>query len=306
MSTNPNSALGTNGAFGGRTSVNAFNDVLAAFSKGGILSGWTCVPSSGMTVTLGGEADVRDVAIAEDPYGNKTTVNNISGTPVSVSLSAASLTGNRVDSIVAYVNSPASASATTLDNPSVVGIIAVDGTASATTPLPPDETAIRAAITADGGTGTTAYYVELAQILVPVGTTDILLNYIAQLNYAPLGEKHIGTYDALPTPTGPNVFRLGALTVVFGTNTASAPSEVNRFNSGNVAGANLYRHKYTFNQSFGTTFGIKPTLLYTIEGQDWKMSGDAVWTQTIFEYIDTLRNDNLNKPCTVKWIAFGY
>ena len=78
---NPNNAIGTNAAFGGRTSPNAFNDVLGAFKNRGILSGWVCSPNSGMSVVLGGDGINRDVAIAEDNAGNKTTVNNISGSP---------------------------------------------------------------------------------------------------------------------------------------------------------------------------------------------------------------------------------
>ena len=51
--TNPNNAVGTNAAYGGRTSVNAFNDDLTIYSRG-ILSGWACSPKSGMTVQIGG------------------------------------------------------------------------------------------------------------------------------------------------------------------------------------------------------------------------------------------------------------
>ena len=52
--TNPNNAVGTNGALGGRTSVNAFNDNLAIYASRGIVSGWTVSPSSNMTVSVGG------------------------------------------------------------------------------------------------------------------------------------------------------------------------------------------------------------------------------------------------------------
>ena len=69
--TNPNNAVGTNGAYGGRTSVNAFNDILGAFSSG-ILSGWVCSPDTGLTLALGGDGTTRDVAVAEDTAGNKT------------------------------------------------------------------------------------------------------------------------------------------------------------------------------------------------------------------------------------------
>lgn len=175
MGTNPNLAMGTNGAFGGRTSVNAFNDVLGAFTGPGIVSGWQVAPQSGMTIAAGGVGVMRDVAIAEDTIGNRTTVNNRSGSPVPVEIPAASATTDRIDCVVAYVNSPATVNSTTLDNPEAVGLIDVKGTTSA-----PDDAAIRAAITADGGTGTTAYYVILATISVPAGTTVITQNLITQ------------------------------------------------------------------------------------------------------------------------------
>lgn len=176
MGTNPNNLVGTNGAYGGRTSVNAFNDVLSAFTTDGVVSGWNCAPQSGMVVQLGGDSLSRDVAIAEDPFGNRTTINNREGEPVPVEISAASATTQRIDCVVAYVNSPATVQSTTLDNPEAVGIIDVKGSASSE----PDDEAIRAAITADGGTGSTAYYVILATITVPAGATSITDSEIAQ------------------------------------------------------------------------------------------------------------------------------
>ena len=80
--TNPNNAIGTNAAYGGRTSVNAANDNLALYTSRGVVSGWTLSPDTGMTISVGGASDVRDVAVAEDAAGNRTTINNISGTPV--------------------------------------------------------------------------------------------------------------------------------------------------------------------------------------------------------------------------------
>ncbi|MBQ5908875.1 MAG: hypothetical protein IIW85_00935, partial [Bacteroidaceae bacterium] len=103
--TNPNNAVGTNGAYNGRTSVNAFNDIMGAFTKG-VVSGWNCTPKSGMTVSVGGDGSTRDVAIAEDNAGNKTSINNISGQPIDVTIPAAPATGNRIDLIVAYVENP--------------------------------------------------------------------------------------------------------------------------------------------------------------------------------------------------------
>ena len=169
--TNPDNAVGTNAAYGGRTSVNAFNDDLAGYARG-IMSGWVCQPNSGLTVSLGGSGSVRDVAVAEDNAGNKTTINNISGTPVDVTMSAAPGTNSRIDAIVAYVDNPPQGSSTIADNYEACGLIAVDGTA-ASSPVAPSDGAIRSAITADGASGTTAYYVVLAYVTIASGTTDI-------------------------------------------------------------------------------------------------------------------------------------
>lgn len=173
--TNPDNALGTNGAFGGRTSVNAFNDVLATFDSAGIVSGFAVAPDTGMTVEVGGSGTVRDVAVAEDPFGNRTTVDNISGDPIPVTIDTASTTTARIDSIVAYVNSPANASDTSVDNPTACGIISVNGTSGGA----PLDSAIRTAITADGGTGSTAYYVVIANVSVPANTTTITSGLIS-------------------------------------------------------------------------------------------------------------------------------
>ena len=178
--TNPDNTVGTNAGFNGRTTPNAFNDVLATFSGRGIISGWTCSPKSGMTIQLGGNGSDRDVAIAEDNAGNKTTINNRTATPVEITLDGAPATNNRIDSIVAYVDNPQQgAGSTDVDFPSQVGIIAVKGTVAAT-PSAPTEAQIRTAITADGATGASAYYVVLANITVGTGVTTIGSGVIAQ------------------------------------------------------------------------------------------------------------------------------
>lgn len=177
MSTNPNNAVGTNAAYDGRTSVKAFNDNIGAYSSG-ILSGWACSPNTGMTVSLGGDGTTRDIAIAEDVAGNKTTINNISEDPISVTMSAAPSTNSRIDLIVAYVDNPPQGSATSIDNPGACGLIAVEGTAAAD-PVAPNDSAIRTAITADGASGSTAYYVVLATITIASGTTDLAADNIA-------------------------------------------------------------------------------------------------------------------------------
>ena len=189
MTTNQNNAIGTNAAYSGRTSVNAFNDDLAAYSRG-ILTGWNCQVDTGLTVILGGGHSVRDVAIAEDNAGNKTTINNISLDEVPVTLDTAPGANSRIDAIVAYVDNPPQGSNSTADNPEACGIIPVAGT-PAVSPQAPDDNAIRTAITADGASGTTAYYVVLATVTVPTGTTDLIPGYIQQGDKSVLNTNQI-------------------------------------------------------------------------------------------------------------------
>lgn len=177
--TNPDNTVGTNAGYDGRTTPNAFNDILGAFTRG-LVSGWACTPKSGMTVKLGGDGSTRDVAIAEDNAGNKTTINNRTATPVEITLAGAPATGNRIDSIVAYVDSGQSGQgATDVDFPSITGIIAVRGTAAGS-PTAPTEAQIRTAITNDGADGAGAFYVILANITVGQGVTTIGSGVITQ------------------------------------------------------------------------------------------------------------------------------
>lgn len=188
--TNPGNAVGTNAAYGGRTSTNAFNDVLSAYTRG-VLSGWECAPNSGLTVSLGGDGATRDVAVAVDNAGNKTTINNISEAPVDVTIGAAPGADSRVDAIVAYVDNPAQGDDTTADNPDACGLIVVPGTVSSS-PVEPSENAIRTAITSDGASGPTAYYVVLATVTIASGTTDIDSSMIKAGTGANKGEVFIG------------------------------------------------------------------------------------------------------------------
>lgn len=190
MATNPNNAVGTNGAFGGRTSVNAFNDVLSVFNGRGIIQGWDMAPNEGMIINIGGDGTTRDVAVAEDNIGNKTTINNISEEPIALTIPAAPAASSRIDAVVAYVDNPAQGSATETDNPAACGLIVVEGTV-ATTPTAPDEDAIRTAITADGGAGTVAYYVVLGTVTVASGTTDISANMLTKGGYAAVTSDNI-------------------------------------------------------------------------------------------------------------------
>lgn len=194
--TNPNNAIGTNGAYGGRTSVNAFNDGLAVYASRGVLSGFTVSPDTGMKVVIGGSGTTRDVAVAEDNAGNRTTINNISGAPVSVTIPGAPASNSRIDLLVAYVENPPQGTATITDNYGVCGLIVVSG-ASAATPVEPDDSDIRTAITADGASGTTAYYVVLGSVKVSAGATDITGNMITQGAKVSLGGDLLKTSGLL-------------------------------------------------------------------------------------------------------------
>lgn len=189
MSSNPNNAVGTNAAYSGRTSVNAFNDGLAAYGRG-ILSGWACSTSTGLNVQLGGASTVRDVAVAVDNAGNRTTINNISGAPIEMTISAAPSTNSRIDAIVAYVDNPPEGVSTVADNPAACGMIVVKGNAAAS-PVEPNETMIRSAITADGASGVTAYYAILATVTIASGTTDLTSDNIAAGPSAGIGALNV-------------------------------------------------------------------------------------------------------------------
>lgn len=230
--TNPNNAVGTNGAFGGRTSVDAFNDGLASYSAG-IMSGWACEPSSGLTVVLGGDGNTRDVAIAEDNAGNKTTINNISGSPISVTVGAAPNSNSRIDSIVAYVDNPPTGSSTATDNYGACGLIVVPGTVAAS-PVAPNESTIRTAITADGASGTTAYYVVLANITVASGTTDI---------------------DSTMIKAGDNA-GINANNIDFSTFDSSVFPIINTQTSNNNINSDQYYDQYTYNVTVPGVYAI--------------------------------------------------
>lgn len=169
--TNPNNAVGTPAAFSGRTSVKAFNNITGAFTSG-IISGWACAPVSGLTVAVGGNAGTRDIAVAEDASGNRTTISNISEAPIEVVMGSSPATYNRIDAIVAYVEPSPTGDSSTQDNPAACGIIPVAGTAAAN-PVQPTDAQIRSAITTDGGTGASAYYCILTIIQRTPGQTTI-------------------------------------------------------------------------------------------------------------------------------------
>lgn len=194
MSTNPNNSVGTNGAYGGRTSVKAFNDILGVLSGRGVLSGWAVSPDNGMTVSVGGVAGKRDVAILEDNNGNRTTANNINESPILIDIPAAPASNSRIDSIVLYVDNPPQGTANAVDNPAACGLIVVSSDIAGS-PTPPSDTAVRAAITADGASGSTAFFCVVADIRIAAGTTNITSNMITMKDKSSAGVSRVNTDD---------------------------------------------------------------------------------------------------------------
>lgn len=286
--TNPNNAVGTPAALNGRTSVEAFNDLTQMLTSG-ILSGWAVSPSSGMTVSIGGASGIRDVAIAENPSGLLTTVNNISKTPIPLTIATASTTSSRVDSIVAYVNSPASSSAAATDNPSVCGLLDVQGTTSA-----PTEEMIRSAITNDGGTGTTAYYVVLATISIPANTTTITWSNITDGNKSSLASLVISSENIADDAITSSKISNGAVGTAQIANSAitNAKMASNSVNTAQIANSAITNAKISTkavesdNVNFATFAEFNPsrTILATsnieISGNNsYKQVGSAVTIQ---------------------------
>jgi hypothetical protein len=238
-----------------------------------------------MTVTLGGDGTTRDIAIAEDVSGNKITVNNISEAPISVTMSAAPSSNSRIDLIVAYVDNPPQGSATALDSPAACGLITVSGTAAAN-PVAPNESAIRTAITADGASGSTAYYVILAQITITAGTTDIVAGNISAGSAAGIGAKNIDFTSLEDT----GVIRLGDTKIMFGSITI--PS---------VASDNDKLATVTFPE----TFNESPTVVATVA--TW-IASPVVFTDSVQKTsvrIGVKHSQGTTRDVLVKWVAIG-
>lgn len=331
--TNPNNAIGTNGAYGGRTSVDAFNDDLAMFSSRGVVSGFTVSPDSGLTVSLGGDGTSRDVAVAEDNIGNKTTINNISKSPISVTISGAPANNSRIDAIVAYVEKPAQGTSTAVDNPGACGLIVVEGT-TASTPVAPDDSAIRTAITADGAGGTVAYYVILGYVTIPAGTTTITGNMITQGDIAPFQSELVaiadgsitGTKIASDTVASTNINWATVMSTVLSTTTttydgilqSTGPNEIKFGNGLMIAfgGSDslvsvLPNSTRDYSWTLTTAFIAPPVVIASVSSNSGSGTfGNCVATNNITTTGNTVsvrfyNNSGSNRTPMVSFVAFG-
>lgn len=253
--TNPDNAIGTPSAYNGRSGVDSFNNNLLMYEGRGVLTGWHCLPSSGMTVTIGGTGG-RDVAIAEAPGLDFVTISNRTNNPVPITIPAAPASNTRIDYIVAYVNNPATVTASEspiYDNPEACGIVVASGTASSN-PSGPSDATIRAAITADGGDGSQAYYAVLAYVRIPAGTTTVTSGLITNAD-AP------GIRRRLSTPFANIIYPVGS---IYMSTSSTSPATL-------FAGTSWERIEGRFLLAAGSTYAAGST------------GGEATHTLTVAE-----------------------
>lgn len=168
--TNPSSIVRIHSRKGGRASVLEANMPFQLYGMG-LFSGNGVVPSTGLTVTVGGSTGAPDIVIAENPNNYKVAID-LEGN-ANLTLVAPS-SNKKIVSIVAYTDdlSIDSTEPTVTGSPASCGLIAVDGTTAAN-PVAPDDNKIRTAINSDGGTGSQAAYAVIAEILL-TSTTDTI------------------------------------------------------------------------------------------------------------------------------------
>lgn len=170
--TNPGSIVRVRARNGGRASVYEANGWAQGFTAG-LLDGNGVIQntSANMNVLVGGSTTKPDVVLATNPSGYRIALDLVGQQAVAITAPASN---SRITSIVAYTNDLAVASTqtTTTGSPATCGLIAVNGTSSAS-PVEPSDATIRSAITADGGTGSQACYCVIANIVVSSNTTAI-------------------------------------------------------------------------------------------------------------------------------------
>lgn len=210
--TNPNNIVRVRARNGGRASVYEANDWAQIYSTG-LFEGNGVIQntSADMNVLVGGSSTKPDVIIAANPAGYKIALDIVGQQAIAVTAPASN---SRISAIVAYTDdlSLSTEEDTVTGSPASCGLIVVNGDAAAS-PVAPDDTAIRTAITADGATGSQAAYVVLATILVASSTTAIT-NSLITASRAQLTSENIDFTTSTFSDNGVTYDTFGAL--VFG------------------------------------------------------------------------------------------
>lgn len=184
--TNPNQIIRLRSRMGGRGSVYEANAWAQQYKANtGITSGSdaqlvgymagsagvTQNTSADMNVIVNGTPTNPSVVLGVNPAGYKIALDIIGSTVLPITAPASN---SRYSLVVAYADdlSLASSDTTITGNPSKNGVIVVNG-ASAATPAFPMDADIRAAITADGATGSQAVYAILSYGIIASTTTTI-------------------------------------------------------------------------------------------------------------------------------------
>lgn len=170
--TNPGDIVRVRARRGGRASVFEANGWCQAFTQG-LLDGIGVAPNTvaDLNVLVGGTPSCPDVVVAKNPAGYRIALDLVGQQVIPITTPA---TNTRISSIIAYTNdlSLATEQNDVTGSPASCGLIVVNGSASSN-PVAPSDTEIRAAITADGATGSQASYGVIAEILVSSNTTTI-------------------------------------------------------------------------------------------------------------------------------------
>ena len=254
MAVNPNNLLGQsnpNGTVGVSLGIDPAG-ANEAFSAGAT-SGFYVTPTSpaGMSVQVGGAVGVIDSALVRSASGITFPVGNVTGTPITLTVPAAPSTNSRIDSVVLYVDTSVTATAT--DGANAVGMEIVSGT-SASSPVPPTEQQIRSAIQ----DGASIAYTVLANITVSSSTSTITASNISQANRAQLAADKIDL-----TTLESEDFRSKV------TFNIAAPANVTFRKTGN-----LVQFSY---QGNSTTYNANQTVFTIPVGYRPKTSANQVW-----------------------------
>lgn len=185
MTTNPNNMVRVRARNGGRASVYEANAWAQSHTPGIIHgSGVRQNTTADMNVLVGGSYNDPDIVIAQNAAGYKIALDLVSQQAIPITPPA---TNSRFSVIVAYTDdlSLPTTEDTVTGSPASCGLIVVNG-ATASSPTAPTDSDIRAAITADGATGSEAAYCTLAYIKVSSDMSVITDSNIHQNWLAPI------------------------------------------------------------------------------------------------------------------------